>query len=223
MSSGFLLIDKPKGITSHDVIYKLRKITGVRRIGHGGTLDPNATGLLIVGVGRENTKKLGDITKNTNKEYVGEIVLGKTSETDDAEGRIIHTHHTKALPYNEISKVIDNFVGEIEQVPPQFSAIKIKGKKAYQLARKGKTVKLKSRKVVIYSIKVLEYKYPELTIKCEVSSGTYIRALARDIGEYLKTGAILENLRRIKIGNYDIKHAVELDELSADNWEGYLR
>jgi len=223
MKSGFLLIDKPKGITSHDVIYYLRKITGIKRIGHGGTLDPNATGLLIVGVGREYTKKLGEITKNTNKEYIGKIVLGETSDTDDGEGCVLRTRETIVVNYDDIKRVILNFKGEIEQVPPSFSAIRINGKKAYQLARKGKQVQMKPRKVVIYSIQVLQYKYPNLRIKCEVSSGTYIRALARDIGAKLKTGAYLADLRRIKIGEYDIKAAVELDQLSADNWESYLK
>jgi tRNA pseudouridine55 synthase len=230
MESGFLLIDKPKGITSHDVIYELRKITEVKRIGHAGTLDPNATGLLIVGVGRESTKKLGDLSKNTKKEYIAEIFLGETRSTDDAEGMPYFAKASqgdklgiKILPsLSKMKSILSGFVGESEQVPPIYSAIKIKGKKAYQLARAGKEIKMKPRKITIYSIKVLKYKYPKLEIKCDVSSGTYIRALARDIGEKLGSGAYLLNLRRTKIGDFKIESAVELNELKADNWREFL-
>ncbi len=208
-----LLIDKPKGITSHDVVDQLRKITGERRVGHAGTLDPNATGLLIVGVGRESTKKLGEITKNTTKTYEAEITLGATSDTDDAEGKILSNKVTKRLSDEDIKKILRQFEGEQMQIPPIYSAIKLKGKKAYELARKGKEVILEPRKITIHSIKLDEYNFPMLKITCEVSSGTYIRALARDIGKSLGTGAYLSELRRTKIGEFDIQNAQKLDKI----------
>lgn len=232
----FLLIDKSKGVTSHDVIDKLRKITSVRKIGHAGTLDPNATGLLIVGIGRESTKKLGAIAKDTTKTYVAEIVLGEERETDDVEGlprkQVRVSHNAKSvrgdksgfysLPdFSKVKEVVGSFIGEQEQVPPEYSAIKIKGKKAYELARRGKEVKLKPRTIAVHSINLLRYEYPKLVIECEVSSGTYIRALARDIGRKLGTGAYLKNLQRTAIGKYKLENAVNLDKLNPDNWEDY--
>lgn len=209
-----ILVNKPKGMTSHDVVCAVRRATGVRKVGHAGTLDPNATGLLIVGVGREATKKLGDLTKNTTKTYEAEIMLGATSDTDDSEGKILSNKVTKRLSDKDIKNTLEKFVGEQEQIPPQYSAIKLKGKKAYELARKGKIVALESRKVTIYSIELLDYKYPVVKIKCEVSSGTYIRALARDIGEKLETGAYLKNLKRTKVGKYDLKDAINIEDLN---------
>jgi len=236
----FLLIDKPKGITSHDVIFQLRKITGIRKIGHAGTLDPNATGLLIVGMGRESTKKLGRLTTDTIKVYIADIILGEERDTDDNEGKIVarsqlQAHESRdaksvmddkdivaSLPsLSYIEKVLDKFTGVIEQVPPAYSAIKIKGKKAYELARKGKEVEMKLRKVTIHSIEVLEYQYPLLKIKATVSSGTYIRALARDVGRELKTYGFLKNLRRTKIANINIYNSVKLKVLNSENWKNY--
>lgn len=210
----FILIDKPKGMTSHDVVDEVRKVTGEKKVGHAGTLDPNATGLLIVGVGRESTKKLGKIAKDTKKTYEAEIYLGEERNTDDAEGVTVSKVKAFLPPKeNEVKKTLDLFVGKQMQMPPAFSALKIKGKKAYELARKGQKVRLKPRKIVIHSIKLVHYKYPILEIVVTVSSGTYIRALARDIGQRLGCGAYLKNLRRTRIGKFDIKDAVKLDEL----------
>lgn len=219
----FLLIDKPKGITSHDVVDKVRKITDERRVGHAGTLDPNATGLLIVGVGRETTKKLGEIAKRTKKTYEAEIFLGEERDTDDAEGVIISKAKGLLPPgENEIEKILTSFVGEQMQTPPAYSALKIKGKKAYELARKGKEIKLKSRKIMVYSIKLIEYSYPILKTRTTVSSGTYIRALARDIGRKISCGAYLKNLRRTKIGKFSIKDAVKLENLDRGSWKNFV-
>lgn len=207
-----LLIDKPKGMTSHDVVDAVRRKTGERRVGHAGTLDPMATGLLIVGVGREFTKQLGEITKNTTKTYEAEVTLGETSDTDDAEGKLKKV--SDEVPDKaKIEKLIKSFIGEQQQTPPIFSAIKLQGKKSYELARNGKEVKLEPRTITIHSIELIEYTYPRVNLVCEVSSGTYIRAIARDIGEKIGTGAYLSGLLRTKIGNYDIKNAVKLDEL----------
>jgi tRNA pseudouridine55 synthase len=220
----FLLIDKPKGITSHDVVDRLRKITGVRRIGHAGTLDPNASGLLVVGIGRDSTKKLSQFLK-LDKEYDAEIFLGEERETDDVEGKSKSTslHTTNEISKSEIKKVLKKFTGEQMQKPPIYSAIKIKGKKAYEIARKGENPILKPRKIAIYKIEVFNYKFPILKIRTKVSSGTYIRSLARDIGNILGCGAYLLNLRRTKIGKYDVKDSSDLNILTSDNIsEGYL-
>lgn len=210
-----LLIDKEKGWTSHDVVAKLRGILHEKRIGHAGTLDPNATGLLVIGTGID-TKKLGEITKNTTKTYDAELVLGKISTTDDVDGQISVFNDQIIPTESQIKSVLNGFVGEIEQIPPAFSAIKINGKKSYELARKGKEVKLAPRKVTIYNIEFVDFKYPILKITCEVSSGTYIRSLAKDIGERLGTGAYLANLRRTKVGEYKVDKAVTLLQLQKE-------
>lgn len=218
----FLLVDKPKGLTSHDVVDRIRKITGEKRVGHGGTLDPNATGLLVVGVGRQATKKLGKIAKTTKKTYIAEVFLGEEKNTDDVEGIKIEKSKNKDQNFisrSKVLQVVKSFIGEQEQIPPVFSAIKIKGKKAYELAREGRKPKLAPRKITIYSIKLLNYQYPILKIRAEVSSGTYIRSLARDIGKKLGCGAYLRNLRRTKVGKFDIKEVVSLNELTGSNWK----
>jgi tRNA pseudouridine55 synthase len=219
----FLLIDKPKGITSHDVIDEIRKITGVKKVGHGGTLDPNATGLLVVGVGRESTKKLGEITKNTGKRYEAEIFLGEERDTDDAEGVVISKAKGVLPPgEDEIIKFLKTFVGKQKQIPPTYSAIKVKGKKAYNEARKGKKIGLSPRIITIHLIKLVTYKYPFLKINVKVSSGTYIRAIARDIGRKLGCGAYLKSLIRTEIGDYKLENAVRLDYLTKENWKQSL-
>ncbi|KKS80346.1 MAG: tRNA pseudouridine synthase B [Candidatus Woesebacteria bacterium GW2011_GWC1_43_10b] len=206
-----LLVDKPQGVSSHDVVDKVRELTGEKRVGHAGTLDPNATGLLIVGVGRESTRKLGDLSKNTKKIYEAEIFLGEERDTDDIEGKITSTNEQVSSPTQKrVKQILNMFLGETDQVPPAFSAIKKGGRKAYDLSRRGQKVELESRKVTIYSIELLEYKYPILKVRCEVSSGTYIRALARDIGRKLAVGAYLKNLRRTKIGKFSVKEAISL-------------
>ncbi len=218
--SGFILINKPAGITSHDVVDRLRKITKVKKIGHAGTLDPFATGLLICGIGRETTKRL-DIFLKQDKEYVAQLKLGFISDTYDREGKIEEKKGKKpSLP--EINKAVDGFEGETEQKPPMFSAKKIKGKKLYQLARKGIEIELKPHKVVIKKIEVLNYNYPVLEIKVSCSSGTYIRSLANDMGEKLKCGAYLQELCRTKIGQVSLEQAVKLSALTPENWPNLL-
>lgn len=216
----FLLIDKPKGLTSHDVVDSVRKITGEKKVGHAGTLDPNATGLLIIGVGKGATKKLGQIAKKTRKKYKAEIFLGEEKNTDDSQGVTISKAKGFLPPAErEVRLILATFLGEQEQTPPAFSAVKIKGEKAYELARKGKDVHLVPRKIKVYSIKLLSYKYPILKIEAVVSGGTYVRALARDIGKSLGCGAYLKSLRRTNIGIYSLKDAVSLDKLGEKNWQ----
>jgi tRNA pseudouridine55 synthase len=216
-----ILVDKPKGITSHDVVDAVRKISGERRVGHAGTLDPNATGLLVVGVGRDFTRKLGSISKNTKKTYNAEICLGEERDTDDVLGKIRNPkseiQNNFQISKSKLNKTLKYFVGKQEQVPPEYSAVKVKGRKAYEIARRGKSLRLSARKIEIFSIKLISYEYPLLKISTEVSSGTYVRALARDLGRKLGCGAYLKNLRRMKIGKYNIGDAVQLKNLDSLN------
>lgn len=215
----FLLIDKPKNMTSHDVIYKVRKVSNVKKVGHAGTLDPNATGLLVVGVGRESTKKLHTMTTGFPKTYEAEITLGETRDTLDTEGQVTSQNSEVVPDLPTVEKVVKLFLGKQKQVPPIHSAIKIGGKKAYEIARKGKEVNLEPREVEVKKIAILNYEYPKLSLEVEVSAGTYIRSLARDIGERLGTGAYLSNLRRTKVGKFDVEKSVSLGDLNAENWE----
>jgi len=214
-----LLIDKPKGITSHDVVSRVRKITGEKRVGHAGTLDPNATGLLIVGVGRESTKKLGFYSQNVKKIYNADVVLGEERDTDDPEGKVTFIDKKLAkIPLSKIKSVLKDFEGDQEQIPPIYSAIRIRGKKAYEIAREGKKVNMPPRQITIHSIKLLKYSFPLLKLKITCSSGTYIRSLARDLGEALGTKSYLKNLRRTAVGAANIKNSIKLENLD-ENWK----
>jgi tRNA pseudouridine55 synthase len=221
MEGGFILINKPSGITSHDVVDKLREITGVRKIGHAGTLDPFATGLLILAIGKEFTKKLS-IFQKKDKEYIATLRLGAESDTFDREGKIVEKKVEKIPKRKEVEEILKNFLGEIEQIPPAFSAKKISGKKLYELARKGIKVEPKPQRVKIYEISILKYKFPYMKIKVKCSSGTYIRSLANDIGKKLGCGAYLEELVRTKIGKFSLEEAVELSKLNSQNWKNFL-
>jgi len=213
-ASNILLVNKPPGPTSHDIVDDVRKITGESRVGHTGTLDPFAEGLLIVLVGREATKRQAEFLK-LDKEYIATLRFGAETDTDDITGSSLSFARDRGqkITINDTKRVIQKFIGEISQIPPAYSAIKIKGKKAYELARKGEKPKLEPRKINIYNIKILNYEWPllELTVQC--SSGTYIRALARDIGRDLGCGAYLEKLIRTKIGKYSLTDAVTIDAL----------
>ena len=222
MNSGFLFVDKPKNITSFAVIEYLRKITQIKKIGHAGTLDPFASGLLIIGIGREATKLLGNFLKK-EKIYLAEIEFGKITDTWDSEGKIIFKkQNLTPLSLEKIKKTLSSFIEEIYQTPPKFSAKKIKGKRAYELARVGKEVKLPSQKVKVFYIKILKYQWPILKIETKVSSGCYLRSLAYDIGKKLGCGAYLKNLKRIQIGKISLKEAVPLKKLNSSNWQKFL-
>jgi len=213
--AGLFLINKPSGITSHDAVDYLRKVTNERTIGHAGTLDPIASGLIIMAIGREFTKQISKFS-GLAKEYITSVTLGQNSTTYDAEGEltVISNHEPNEI---EIKAVLSDFVGWQEQMPPIFSAKKIKGKKAYDLARAGKQVELKPAKVEIKAINLIRYHYPDVEFEVEVSAGTYIRSLAYDIGVKLKTGAYLSKLVRTKIGNYDFKKAIDLKDIKSPN------
>lgn len=216
---GILLVDKPKGWTSHDVVAKVRNIlkkeAGQKvKVGHTGTLDPMATGLLILVVG-SYTKRASEFSK-LDKTYEATIRLGETSTTGDAEGEI-STVSNKKPDETSIKNAIAFYIDTYEQMPPAYSAIKIGGQKAYDLARKGKEVKLEPRKVKIYEITDVKYDYPYVSFTAKVSSGTYIRSLAQDIGEKLGTGAYLTELKRTKVGNFSLAEAVLPIDTTIDN------
>lgn len=203
---GFFLIDKPEDWTSYDVVRFLKKKFNLRKVGHAGTLDPFATGLLIILVGKF-TKKF-DYFQKQEKEYEAVVFLGKTTDTYDVEGKVTSKFKGKiGLKKEKVLKVLKSFEGEIKQVPPIFSALKVKGKPAYRLARKGQDLKLEPRKVFIKKIDLQKIDPPRIYIKVTCSSGTYVRSLAYDIGEKLGFGAFLEKLVRTKIGNFILKDA----------------
>ena len=219
-TDGMILIDKPENMTSFGVVARIRRILSQKagkkvKVGHTGTLDPFATGLLIL-MCDKCTKYCQDFLKH-DKVYDATLHLGKISTTGDPEG-IIEDFQSLTRPIipdtSSVLQILESFKGEQYQTPPAFSAIKINGRRAYDLARKGQEVKLEPRKITVYSLELLDYSYPTLKIRCHVSSGTYIRTLAEDIGKKLNTGAYLTTLRRLKIGNYDIKNALSLSDFN---------
>ncbi len=201
-------VHKPKGISSYDVIrsIKLQHEKGTK-IGHGGTLDPQAEGVLVIAVGRESTRQLSAILKDSTKEYIAEIELGKISHTDDSEGPITPGLSQREPSSEEIQKILTTFTGDILQKPPVFSAIKIKGETAYSRARRGEVVEIQPKHVHIDSIEMRDYTYPVVTIHVQCGSGVYIRALARDIGEKLGTGAYMKSLIRTRVGEFTLDAA----------------
>ncbi len=222
--SGFLLINKPKEWTSHDVVGYLRGMTKIKKIGHAGTLDPFATGLLIVGVGRESTKRLDEF-KGMRKRYLATVKLGATSDTQDCTGviseQVVKSASVQVLEA-EVVKVINGFVGKQLQTPPMYSAKKVDGKKLYDLARKGIVIERVPNEIEIYDIKLLDYSWPILKTEVECSTGTYIRTLANDIGEKLGVGGYCDELERIMIGEHGVGDAVGPKDLNKDNWENKL-
>ncbi|MBW5378298.1 tRNA pseudouridine(55) synthase TruB [Brachyspira pilosicoli] len=214
---GFLIVNKPKGITSFDVIRKLKPILKEKRIGHVGTLDPFASGVLIIALGRYT--KLFFLFDDLYKEYIAEGVFGESRDTDDVEGKVLEkTKNQNILSFNELEALIkNNFLGSILQKPPIYSAKKIDGKRAYDLARENKEFQLKSVNVFINNIELLEYNYPYFRIKTSVSKGTYIRAIVRDIGEITNNLAYTKDLIRTSIGDYNIDNAINLENINTDN------
>ncbi|MDP4038448.1 MAG: tRNA pseudouridine(55) synthase TruB [bacterium] len=210
-NNGILLVDKPIGISSFGIVKKVRTAFNVKKVGHAGTLDPLASGLLIILIGKENTKKANQFLK-LDKTYEVEASLGQTSSTGDNEGKLKKASDNKPT-LSKIKKVLNEFRDEISQIPPIYSALKVKGERSYQLARKGEKPDLAKRKVIIYKIENISYKYPKLNFSCAVSSGTYIRSLVEDIGKKLKTGAFTSQLRRITIGKYNVEDAISLDKI----------
>lgn len=215
MIDDIVLIDKPAGMTSFGVVARVRRVLSERenrkiKVGHTGTLDPFATGLMILVTGKK-CREAGHYTK-LDKWYEATICLGVTSSTGDTEGELTQVSEIK--PSREsIEQVLEQFTGEIEQTPPVFSAIKINGQRAYKLARQGKEIEMPARKVEIYVLELVDYDYPLIKIRTHVSSGTYIRTLAQDIGEKVGVGAYCQELRRTKIADFDVKSAKTLADL----------
>lgn len=211
-----LNINKPAGITSHDVVDRVRKITGERTVGHAGTLDPFATGVLVVGVGRSSTRQLGHISKETEKEYVAQIVLGQTSSTGDPEGDFqVSCEPAKlaAITATALAQAAVACAGTIQQRPPNYSAIKIKGVPAYKLARQKKVFELPLRTVQIIAFDIIAVERETVTARIACSSGTYIRTLAEDFGKQLGTGAYVSQLTRTRVGHFRLEESKTLAEL----------
>ena len=214
--AGLVVVDKPAGVTSHDVVGRCRRIFGTRKVGHAGTLDPMATGVLVVGIERA-TKILGLLTV-TDKSYAATIRLGQTTSTEDAEGEVLQTISADSVTDAQINEAVATLRGEIAQVPSAVSAIKVGGKRAYQLAREGQVVELAPRNVRIDRFDVLAVRRHEglvdMDVEVDCSSGTYIRALARDVGADLGVGGHLTALRRTRVGGFGLDQARTLDELA---------
>jgi tRNA pseudouridine55 synthase len=208
--NGIIIIDKPLGRTSHDMVYEMRKVTGIKKIGHTGTLDPMATGVLPVCIG--SATKMADMLTLSDKSYIAELVLGRTTDTQDADGKVL-TECEVNCSEEEIRCAVNSFVGEIEQVPPMYSAIKQNGKKLYELARQGIEVERKPRKVTINSIDILEINGERVKIDVSCSKGTYIRTLCEDIGKKLGAGAYMNTLRRTRTGQFTIEESHTLSEI----------
>lgn len=211
---GLVVVDKAPGMTSHDVVARVRRLAGTRKVGHAGTLDPMATGVLVLGVDRA-TRLLGHLML-TEKAYDATIRLGVSTTTDDAEGEVTAAHAVDGVRQDVVRDELARFVGDIEQVPTAVSAIKVDGKRAYARVRDGEQVELKARPVTIHELVVHEVALPDVRISVRCSSGTYIRAIARDLGAALGVGGHLTALRRTAVGPFDLTVARTLDQLADD-------
>ncbi len=218
--SGLIVIDKPIGPTSHDVVGRLRRITGTRRIGHAGTLDPLASGVLLVCIGRAT--RLIEYLVGLDKVYETTVRLGQATTTYDAEGEVTAEQLVTATEA-EVAAALDAFRGPIRQRVPSFSAVKRDGQPLYKRARRGEAIDLPEREVIIYALDMLAYEPPLLTLRVASSTGTYVRSLAHDLGEALGCGGHVVALRRMAVGHFDLTDAVALDGLTAENAAGYLR
>jgi tRNA pseudouridine55 synthase len=218
---GIVLLNKPAGPTSHDMVDRLRAITSIRQIGHAGTLDPFAQGLLVLLVG-DATKRAEELI-GLPKSYDALLRLGVESDTHDIAGTLRLQAVQKPPAFDAIATALKQFRGTFLQTPPQFSAIKTQGKKAYEQARKGKIAALSPREITVYKLEVINYHYPLLALTMHVASGTYVRAIARDLGKMLGTGAVAASLTRTRIGNFLLKDAAAPEEMTKNNWTGHLR
>jgi len=223
MTSGVLVVDKPIGLTSHQVVQIIRRGTNIKRAGHTGTLDPRASGVLVVLVGP--AVRLSEYISAEDKRYQATIKLGEKTDTYDGDGVVTGTSEVN-ISRKEYETALQGFVGEIEQVPPPYSAIKVKGRRAYDMARKGEEVELEARTIHVHSLEVVEWNLPEVVVDVHCSSGTYVRSLAYDLGEKLGCGANLTGLRRTKSGSFTLKDAQPLRKLSEafenNTWFRYL-
>ncbi len=205
-----MIVDKPAGVTSHDVVARVRRLLGTRKVGHAGTLDPMATGVLVLGVGRA-TRLLGHLML-TEKAYDATVRFGVTTVTDDAEGDVLETRPTDHLTEPAVREALARFTGELDQVPTAVSAVKVDGKRAYQRVRDGEEVALEPRRVTVHELVVHEVRLPEADFSLRCSSGTYVRAIARDAGAVLDVGGHLTALRRTAVGPFGLAEAVAIDD-----------
>ncbi|PRR80244.1 tRNA pseudouridine synthase B [Clostridium liquoris] len=217
--NGVLNVYKPCGMTSFDVVRRVKKICKIKRVGHTGTLDPLASGVLPICIG--NSTKIVDYIMNENKIYIATMKLGIVTDTYDREGKVIHENPVN-IDENSVINCIKSFHGEIDQIPPMYSALKVNGKRLYELAREGIEVERKSRKVHIYSMDILDINMPFVTFKVECSKGTYIRSLCYDMGKNLGVGGSMWSLERTKTGIFAIENSVNIEDLNEDNVQDYI-
>ena len=222
MMEGIIIIDKPSGITSHDVVTHIRRRFKIKRVGHAGTLDPLATGVLVALVGRAT--KLFDQFVTFDKAYQATLRLGTKTTTADIQGEVISQKPFSHVSRADIENVLKKFIGQIEQLPPMVSAVKFKGQRLYKLARAGKQVERTPRTIKIDVLQMVDFQSPEMKFSVECSKGTYVRQLAEDIGENLGCGACISQIRRTKVGPFTIEGAVKLEDLNEShirNWSDY--
>ncbi|WPC40680.1 tRNA pseudouridine(55) synthase TruB [Clostridium sp. JS66] len=217
--NGILNINKPLGMSSFDVVRKVKSIAKTKKVGHTGTLDPEASGVLPICIG--NATKLVDYIMSDYKIYKVELMLGITTDTYDREGKVIKNSPVD-LEVEEVKKVIKEFEGNIDQVPPMYSALKVNGQRLYSLARQGIEIERKPRSITIYSINIIDIQLPKVIFEVKCSKGTYIRSLCYDIGEKLKCGGTMWNLQRTRTGSFNIESSVDLDKLNIENINEYL-
>lgn len=209
---GFIVVEKPAGVTSHDVVSAVRKMTGERRVGHAGTLDPAAVGVLPIAVGLAT--RTVEYLSDSDKGYLAEITFGVTTDSLDGDGTVTEVTDASALTLEQIESVLHEFRGSIQQVPPMHSAIKIDGRPLYERARQGEHIELDARNVMIHRLEVVSWEHPVVEIYVRCSKGTYVRSLARDIGEAVGTGAYMSNLVRTSTGPFSLEDSWQIDELS---------
>lgn len=215
MIDGILAVDKPQGWTSHDVVGRVRRVAGQRQVGHAGTLDPLATGLLLVVLGRAT--RVSSYLMESEKVYCAEVVLGVSTSTDDAEGNILGQATVPNLSRADLESCLAQFVGEIDQIPPTYAAVRQGGERLYKLARKGVNVSPAPRRVVIHEILLQDFSSPRMRLRVRCGPGTYIRSLARDVGEAVGAFGYLHVLRRVASGTFVVEDAVALDGLTRDD------
>jgi tRNA pseudouridine55 synthase len=209
--SGFLVIDKPAGWTSHDVVGRVRRLVGERQVGHAGTLDPAATGVLPVAVG--HATKLLPFIDDTVKTYIATIRFGIVTDTGDRDGQLLASSPADSVTEERIRSALDRFRGEIDQTPPMHSAIRIGGRRLYEHARAGEAVDVPLRRVSVHTLEVVTWRHPEAVIRVSCSAGTYVRSLARDLGNTMETGAMLSRLTRTAAGQFGLDHAISVHDL----------
>jgi tRNA pseudouridine55 synthase len=221
MKDGILIINKPRGLTSHDVVAEVRRSLGIRRVGHAGTLDPLATGVLVVFIGKAT--KLFNQFLEFNKEYIATLTLGKITDTGDSQGKVLQEMPVPATEEESVKMVFKEFVGEIQQVPPMVSALRFKGKRLYQFARLGIEVPRQPRRVVIEELRLLKFACPEIQFYVRCSKGTYIRQLAYDIALRLGCGGYISQIERVSVGPFRINEAITIDKVNESHirhWQG---